>query len=196
MRPEEFYPPKRHAPVNSSRLDQRILEIWSIYSDIAHHLGDINSVTETEELPEDEWGIFKNAQVVGSPLLNLWVALCARDVTYMVHGRPIEVSNNRRYRSAAKAHILDGIKAGSPEIDITCIGVRASVKYSLDHSQVQLFDDLAEAVRGSYSQLAASWEQRHEAYGQFTPADLAPLVGGPLLDATIEGDDWRLALVA
>lgn len=199
--PSLYYPPTRHAkfsrrtklPLSGRTLDERIGEIWEIYVDIAKNGENTKAVTETEEMPEFDWVRFKSGIRLGVEYQNMWKRIAERDVNYLITGRPSGGPDHQKYRSVAKACILDGQNSGSEEVNVVCATARASLKYTLDRTRPQPVEWLSYSVRSSFLLLENLWEARHDAVGEFAPQDFIEYLGKPAITGSISGDGWDLS---
>lgn len=199
--PSLFYPPSHHAktsrrtelPLSGHHLDKRIGEIWQVYVDIAKNGENTDAVTETDEMPSFDWVRLKTGLKLGIEYQHLWRRIAERDVDYLVTGRPSGGSDERKYRSIAKAFILGGQNTGSEEVNVVCTTARASLKYTLDRTRPQPIGWLSSSVRSSFLLLENLWEARHDAVGQFAPQDFTEYLGKPAIADSITGDGWDLS---
>lgn len=192
LEPSKFYPPAKHVDFESTeRLDFRIGEIWSIFKDIVHNVGDLDKVTETKEMEDKEWEHLKIYGRMNMQNFALASKMCIQDLRWLEEGRPNRSSNSSRYRSFFRSYVLGLQPTGSPEIDLTNGLTRETLMYMLNPENPLPTRYSLPSIYIPYVRLARRWEEIHGV--QFAPADVDSYLGKVAFANDIEGKDWVIA---
>lgn len=188
--PSKFYPPKKHVEVKEDRVDFRVGQIWDIFKDIVHNIDSLDNLTQTEEMNEFNWHSLEFYTSLGMQHFVLSSEMCAQDLYWLDKGRPGRENERAKYLSYFRNYILGLKHTGSPELDVANQLTRETVIYTLEPDTPLPNTYTKNLFYIPYIQLAQKWEAIHGR--QFATPDVDAYLGKTVLDADVEGDDWRI----